>query len=129
MYAGSSLFAQMMDFLLWTTFTRIVSRYGGDHRVRTPTCAEHVSAMAFAQLTCREGLRDIETCMRPHQANLYHLGIRGRIAKSTLADANQLRDWCISVEFAQTLTCNQLNLLDSCPDASDFLSFLCYLQL
>ena len=62
LYTGKTLFAQLMDFVPWTTFTKIVARYGGDHRVRTLSCAEQYRAMAFAQLTCRESLRDSETC-------------------------------------------------------------------
>ena len=88
MNTGKTLFAQLMDFLPWSTFTRIVARYGGDARVRTLCCAEQYRAMAFAQLTYRESLRDIETCLRSLQPKLYHAGFRGTISRSTLADAN-----------------------------------------
>jgi hypothetical protein len=76
MYTGQTLFAQLMEFVPWTTFTRLVERYGGDHRVRTLSCAEQYRAMAFAQLTYRESLRDIETCLSAQTAKLYHMGFR-----------------------------------------------------
>ena len=103
MYVGKTLFAQVMDFLPWKTFHRIVSRYGGDHRVRTLTCAEQLRCMAFAQLTYRESLRDIEACLSAQAAKLYHMGFRQPISRSTLANANELRDWRIYAEFAQRL--------------------------
>ena len=103
MYVGKTLFAQVMDFLPWKTFHRIVSRYGGDHRVRTLTCAEQLRCMAFAQLTSRESLRDIEACLSAQAAKLYHMGFRQPISRSTLANANELRDWRIYAEFAQRL--------------------------
>lgn len=103
MYVGKTLFAQVMDFLPWKTFHRIVSRYGGDHRVRTLTCAEQLRCMAFAQLTYRESLRDIEACLSAQAAKLYHMGFRQPVSRSTLADANELRDWRIYAEFAQRL--------------------------
>ena len=95
MNTGKTLFAQLMDFLPWTTFTRIVDRYGGDHRVRTLSCAEQYRSMAFAQLTYRESLRDIETCLSVHASKLYHMGFRQPVRRSTLADANERRDWRI----------------------------------
>lgn len=103
MYTGKTLFAQLMDFLPWTTFTRIVDRYSGNHRVRTLPCAEHFRVLAFAQLTYRESLRDIEACLAAQSAKLYHMGIRSPIKRSTLADANERRDWKIYAEFAQRL--------------------------
>jgi hypothetical protein len=103
MYVGKTLFAQLMDFLPWTTFTRIVDRYGGDHRARTLSSAEHFRVMAFAQLTYRESLRDIEACLSAHPTKLYHMGIRQPVARATLADANESRDWRIHAEFAQHL--------------------------
>ena len=103
MYAGQLVFAQLMEHLPWQTFRRIVERYGGDRRVREFSCANQFRCMAFAQLTYRESLRDIETCLRAHAAKLYHLGIRGAAAKSTLADANEARDWRIYAEYAQHL--------------------------
>ena len=83
MNTGKTLFAQLMDFLPWTTFTRIVDRYGGDHRVRTLSCAEQYRSMAFAQLTYRESLRDIETCLSVHASKLYHMGFRQPVRRST----------------------------------------------
>ena len=103
MYVGKPLFAQIMDFLPWKTFHRIVSRYDGDHRVRTLTCAEHFRILAFAQLTYRESLHDIEACLSAQSAKLYHMGIRCTVSRSTLADANELRDWRIYAEFGQRL--------------------------
>ena len=76
MNAGRTLFAQLMDFLPWSTFARVVARYGGDRRVRALSCAEQYRAMAFAQLTWRESLRDIETCLSVQPSKLYHMGFR-----------------------------------------------------
>jgi len=103
MNAGKTLFAQLMDFLPWSTFTRLVVRYDGDQRVRTLNCAEQYRAMAFAQLTYRESLRDIETCLSAQAAKLYHMGFREPVRRATLADANEARDWRIYAEFAQRL--------------------------
>ena len=103
MNSGKTLFAQLMDFLPWSTFTRIVARYGGDQRVRTLSCAEHYRAMAFAQLTYRESLRDIETCLSVQASKLYSMGFRDRVRRATLADANEARDWRIYAELAQRL--------------------------
>ena len=103
MYDGKILFAQVMDFLPWKTFHRIVSRYGGDQRVRTLSCSEQFRVMAFAQLTYRESLRDIETCLLAQAVKLYHMGIRQPVPRSTLADANESRDWRIYADFAQIL--------------------------
>jgi transposase len=103
MNLGKTLFAQVMDFLPWKTFHRIVARHGGDKGVRTLTCAEQFRAMAFAQLTCRESLRDIEVCLLAQAAKLYHMGFREPVARSTLADANESRDWRIWSDFAGRL--------------------------
>jgi len=103
MNVGKTLFAQLMDFLPWSTFARLVERYGGDHRARTLTCAEQYRAMAFAQLTFRESLRDIETCLSAQASKRYHMGFRNPVRRSTLADANETRDWRIYAEFAQRL--------------------------
>ncbi len=92
MYAGKTMFAQIMDFLPWSTFHRIVERYAGNYRVRTLSCAEQFRAMAFAQLTYRESLRDIETCLSAQAIKLYHMGFRQPIKRSTLADANETRN-------------------------------------
>ena len=103
MYNGKTLFSQVMDFLPWKTFHRIVDRYHGNHRVRTLTCVEQFRSMAFAQLTYRESLRDIEACLSAQQSKLYHMGFRQPVSRSTLADANQRRDWRIYADFAQQL--------------------------
>ena len=103
MYVGKTLFAQIMDFLPWTTFARIVARHHGNHRVRTFPCTDHFRILAFAQLTYRESLRDIEACLTAQSAKLYHLGIRSPVKRSTLADANERRDWRIYADFAQRL--------------------------
>ena len=103
MYLGKTLFAQVMDFLPWKTFHRIVSRHGGDQRIRTLSCAEQFRVMAFAQLTYRESLRDIEACLSAQAGKLYHMGLREPVRRSTLADANESRDWRIYYDFAQRL--------------------------
>ena len=103
MNVGKTLFAQLMDFLPWTSFGRYVERYGGDKGVRTLSCAEQFRVMAFAQLTYRESLRDIETCLSAQAAKLYHMGFREPVRRSTLADANESRDWRIWADFAQRL--------------------------
>jgi hypothetical protein len=100
---GETLFSQLMDCPPWSTFTRIVARYDGDYDVRTFPCVEQYRAMAFAQLTYRESLRDIETCLAAQSAKLYHMGFRGPVRRSTLADANEAHDWRIYAEFAQRL--------------------------
>ena len=103
MNAGKTLFAQLMDFLPWSTFNRYVARYGGDKGVRTLTCAEQFRAMAFAQLTYRESLRDIEVSLSAQASKRYHMGFREPIRRSTLADANESRDWRIYADFAARL--------------------------
>jgi hypothetical protein len=103
MNAGKTLFSQLMDCLPWSTFARIVARYHGDHSVQTFPCTEQYRAMAFAQLTYRESLRDIEACLSAQPAKLWHLGFGRPVRRSTLADANEVRDWRIYAEFAQRL--------------------------
>jgi len=103
MNIGKTLFAQLMDFLPWKTFHRIVDRRDGDRYVKSMTCADQFRVMAFAQLTYRESLRDIEVCLSAQVAKLYHMGLRQEIKRSTLADANEARDWRIHAEFAQRL--------------------------
>ena len=103
MNTGKTLFAQVMDFLPWKTFHRIVDRYRGNYRIRTLSRADQFRIMAFAQLTYRESLRDIEVCLAAQAGKLYHMGIAEPVARSTLADANELRDWHIYFEFAQRL--------------------------
>ena len=103
MNTGKTLFAQLMDFLPWSTFTRIVERHGGDRYVKSLACTEQFRVLAFAQLTYRESLRDIEVCLSAQATKLYHMGFRHEIKRSTLADANETRDWRIHAEFAQCL--------------------------
>jgi len=103
MYTGKTLFAQLMDFLPWTIFARIVERYGGDRYVKSLRCTEHFRVMAFAQLTYRESLRDIEACLSAQASKHYHMGFREPIRRSTLSDANEARDWRIYADFAQVL--------------------------
>ena len=103
MYVGKTLFAQIMDFVPWTSFGRIVARYDGNRRVRKLNCAEQFRARAFAQLTWRESLRDIEAWLSAQASKLYHMGLREAVARSTLADANEGRDWRIWHELAQLL--------------------------
>jgi hypothetical protein len=103
MNLGKTLFAQLMEFVPWTSFARIVARYGGDSRVRSLGCTEQFRAMAFAQLTYRESLRDIETCLLANQKKLYGMGFRSPVKRSTLADANEGRDWRIWADLATLL--------------------------
>jgi len=95
MYVGKTLFAQVMEFVPWTSFARIVQRYSGNAGVRTLSCAEQFRAMAFAQLTWRESLRDIEASLSANANKLYAMGFRSAVKRSTLADANESRDWRI----------------------------------
>jgi hypothetical protein len=103
MNSGRALFSQMADHLSLHDFRKCVARYGGDHRVRTFSCWDQFLCMAFAQFTFRESLRDIVSCLRSAGSGLYHLGIRGHVSRSTLADANESRDWRIFADFARTL--------------------------
>jgi Transposase DDE domain/Domain of unknown function (DUF4372) len=103
MNTRKTLFAQLMDFLPWSTFDRIVARYDGNRAVRRLPCAVQYQVMAFAQLTYRESLRDIEASLSAQAAKLYHMGFREPVRRSTLADANETRDWRIHAEFAQRL--------------------------
>ena len=93
MNSGKTLFAQVMEYVPWKTFGRIIQRHGGDAGIRTLSCADVFRVLAFAQLTWRESLRDIEVCLEANQAKLFHMGMRGAPARSTLADALNLRDW------------------------------------
>jgi len=103
MYTGSLIFSQVMEYLPMHTFRRCVQRYRGNHKIKTFSCLDQFRCMAFAQLTYRESLRDIEACLRAQQHKLYHMGIRGGISRNTLANANKVRDWRIYADFAQTL--------------------------
>jgi len=103
MHVGKTLFAQVMEFVPWTSFARIVHRYSGNAGARTLSCAEQFRAMAFAQLTWRESLRDIEVSLSANAAKLYAMGFRSAVKRSTLADANELRDWRIWADLAAVL--------------------------
>ena len=103
MYAGKLVFAQVMEYAPWHTFRGLVEKYGGDFNVRSFSCLDQFLCMAFAQLTYRERLRDLEVCLGAQPAKLYHLGIRGHVSRSSLSDANEGRDWRIYFEFAQAL--------------------------
>ena len=103
MNQGQTIFSQVIDFLPKKKFCQCVNRYYGNHRTRSFTCYDQFLCMAFAQLTYRESLRDIECCLRAMQEKLYHIGIRGKVSRSTLADANENRDWRIYSDFAQIL--------------------------
>lgn len=103
MHSGRLVFSQVMDFLPIYEFHKCVRRYRGNYKVQSFSCLDQFLSMAFAQLTYRESLRDIESCLRSMENILYHMGIRGKISKSTLADANENRDWRIYADFAQVL--------------------------
>jgi len=103
MYMGNLVFSQVMEHLPLHIFRRCVQRYQGNHKIQSFTCLDQFRCMAFAQLTYRESLRDIEACLRAQQNKLYHMGIRGGISRNTLANANKVRDWRIYADFAQSL--------------------------
>jgi hypothetical protein len=103
MYTGKTVFSQIMDYLPMHEFRRCVNRYRGNYQVKRFSCWDQYLCMAFAQFTYRESLRDIEACLRSIQNKLYHMGIRGKVSRSTLADANENRDWRIYADFAQVL--------------------------
>ena len=103
MYAGKLVFAQVMECAPWHTFRRLVAKYGADFNVRSFSCLDQFVSMAFAQITYRESLRDIEACLAAHATKAYHLGLRGNFTRSNLADANERCDWRLHCEFAQAL--------------------------
>jgi hypothetical protein len=103
MNSGKTIFAQLMEFLPAYEFRKCVKRYNGNYKIKSFTCWDQFLCMAFAQLTYRESLRDIEACLRAAQNKLYHSGIRSRVSRNTLANANQVRDWRIYADFAQVL--------------------------
>ena len=115
MNVGKTLFAQVMEFVPWKTFGRIVERHGGDAGVRTLGCADLFRIMAFSQLTWRESLRDIEVCLAANQTKLFHMGLKGSPARSTLADALNLRDWRIYHALAQRLIARARSLYANEP--------------
>jgi hypothetical protein len=110
MDSGTLVFAQLMDFLPRRDFDTCVRRYGGNRRPRGFSCRDQFLCLAFAQLTFRESLRDIETCLRALKPKLYHAGFRGRVSRSTLADADRAHDWRIFADFAQVLIGRARNL-------------------
>lgn len=103
MYSGKLVFSQVIDHLPMHTFRRCVRRYDGHHKVQSFTCLDQYLCMVFAQMTYRESLRDIETCLRSQRHKLYHMGLRGTVSRNTLANANATRDWRIYADFAQRL--------------------------
>src|SRR4030043_979603 len=100
---GQTIFSQLMDFITTHEFNQCVKRYNGNHKIKSFTCWEQFLCMAFAQLTYRESLRDIQTCLRVAGKKLYHMGIRGKVSRNTLANANLVRDWRIYADFAKIL--------------------------
>ncbi len=103
MHEGRFIFSQLMEFLPRHEYNKCVTRYRGNYRTRTFTCYDQFLCMAFAQLTYRESLRDVVTCLEVLKPKLFHAGIRGKVSRSTLADANENRDWRIYADFAQVL--------------------------
>lgn len=103
MNSGKTIFSQLMDFLPKYEFRKCVERYKGHYKIKTFSCWNQFLCMAFAQLTYRESLRDIEACLRVAQKKMYHMGIRGQVSRNTLAHANQAREWRIYADFAQVL--------------------------
>ena len=103
MYTGKLIFSQVTDFLPMHSFRQCVERYQGHHKVKSFSCLDQYLCMVFAQLTYRESLRDIEACLRAQSNKLYHMGIRSKVARNTLANANKKRDWRIYADFAQLL--------------------------
>jgi hypothetical protein len=115
MNAGRTVFAQLIEHLPHKEFQKCVARYGGDRYAKDFSCWDQYLAMAFAQLTYRESLRDLEACLKAVSGKLYHMGFRGRVARSTLADANETRDWRIYAEFALTLIATARSLYAADP--------------
>jgi hypothetical protein len=103
MHIGKIVFSQVIEHLPMHTFRRCVQRYDGNHKIKSFSCLDQFLCMAFAQLTYRESLRDIEACLRAQREKLYHMGIRGGVSRNTLANANKVRDWRIYADFAQAL--------------------------
>jgi hypothetical protein len=115
MNSGKTVFSQLMDFLPSYEFRLCVDRYHGNYKVKSFSCWDQFLSMAFAQLTYRESLRDIETCLRAAGEKLYHMGIRGKVSRNTLAHANEVRDWRIYQDFAQLLIRNARELYSGDP--------------
>jgi hypothetical protein len=117
MNAGRTVFSQLIEHTPSKEFQKCVARYRGDSHLRGFSCWDQYLAMAFAQLTYRESLRDMEACLRAMGAKLYHMGFRGRVARSTLADANESHDWRIFADFAQILIAMARTLYSRDPTA------------
>jgi hypothetical protein len=115
MHAGQTVFAQLMEFLPLQELRRCVERYRGDYKIRHFSCLDQFFCLAFAQLTYRESLRDIEACLRAQQPKLYHMGVRGKVSRNNLAHANEHRDWRIFADFAQGLIATARQLYRSEP--------------
>lgn len=122
MFAGSTIFSQLMNLLPWRRFNTCVARYRGDYKVKTFKCTEHFRVMAFAQLTYRESLRDIESCLRAMGPKLYHIGIRNNISRNNIAHANETRNWRIYADFAQILISRAKTLYAKEPLGADLKS-------
>ncbi|MCI0445801.1 IS4 family transposase [bacterium] len=119
MNTGKTVFSQVMEFLPLHQFRRCVKKYNGDYKVQRFSCMDQFLCMAFAQLTFRESLRDIEVCLRSMHSKLYHMGIRGKISRTTLARANENRDWRIYADFAQVLIHSARDLYSNDPFCLD----------
>lgn len=128
MHAGRLVFAQLMDHLPAYEFSKCVARYSGDYKCRGFSCLDQFLSLAFAQLTFRESLRDIEACLRSVQSKLYHMGFRSRMSRSTLADANESRDWRIYADFAQSLIRIARPMYSSEPLGCDLDNTVCALD-
>ena len=122
MYTGRTVFSQIMDALPMDEFRCCVDRYSGDYKVQSFSCLDQFLTLAFAQLSYRESLRDIETCLRAMQPRLYHMGFRGKVSRNNLAHANENRDWRIYADLAQILI-RQARLLYSTPKMSSVWSW------
>lgn len=119
MYSGKLIFSQVMDFMPLHTFRRCVARYQGNYKVTRFTCLDQYLTMAFAQLTYRESLRDIEACLQAQHRKIFHMGIRSKVCRSTLADANEIRDWRIYADLALSLIATARKLYSSEPFLGD----------
>jgi hypothetical protein len=113
MYIGKLVFSQVIDFMPMHIFRRCVVRYRGNFKIKSFTCLDQFLCMAFAQITYRESLRDIEACLRAQSHKVHHMGIRGKVSRSTLADANEVRDWRIYSDLAMSLIATARNLYQS----------------
>jgi len=122
MHAGSAIFSQLMDIVPWRRFQTCVNRYQGDYKIKEFFCAEHFRIMAFAQLTYRESLRDIEVCLKAIGTRLYHMGIKKPVSRNNLSHANETRDWRIYADFAQILISQAEALYADDPLALDVVS-------